>query len=50
MDANKYIIFFGKSDRPVDKFDVAIARIALFTVKFTFFLIIAFFVLLMVIF
>ena len=36
--------------RPITKFDVALAKIALFVVKFTVFLIIAFAVLLMVIF
>ena len=50
MDDKHYIFFCGRCCRPIDKFDVAIAKIALFAVKFTGFLIIAFAVLLMIIF
>ncbi len=50
MDKKQYIVFCGRCCRPIDKFDAAIAKIALFTVKFTLFLIIAFAVLLMIIF
>ena len=50
MKASEFILLFGRSNRPVDKYDVAIARIALFAVKFTIFLIIAFAVLLMIVF
>ncbi len=50
MKASEFILLFGRNCRPVDKFDVAIVKIALFAVKFTMFLIIAFAVLLMIIF
>ena len=50
MDNKHYIFFCNRCCRPIDKFDVAIAKIALFAVKFTLFLIIAFAVLLMIIF
>ena len=50
MKASEFILLFGRNCRPIDKFDVAIARIALFAVKFTVFLIIAFTALLMIIF
>ena len=50
MDDKHYIFFCGRCCRPIDKFDVAIAKSALFAVKFTVFLIIAFAVLLMIIF
>lgn len=50
MKASEFILLFGRNCRPVDKFDVAIAKVALFAVKFTVFLIIAFAVLLMIIF
>ena len=47
MNSRDFIIFCGgRNCRPVDKFDVMIARIALFALKFTLGLIIAFFVLL----
>ena len=48
MDNKHYILFYGRCYRPIDKFDVAIARIALFAVKFTLFLIIAFVALLII--
>ena len=50
MKASEFILLFGRNCRPIDKFDVAIAKIALFAVKLTVFLIIAFAVLLVVIF
>ena len=50
MDNKHYIFFCNRGCRPIDKFDVSIAKIALFAVKFTLFLIIAFAVLLMIIF
>lgn len=50
MKASEFILLFGRNCRPVDKFDVTLARIALFAVKFTLLLIIAFAVLLMIIF
>lgn len=50
MKASEFILLFGRNYRPVDKLDVANVRIALFAVKFTVFLIIAFAVLLMIIF
>ncbi len=50
MDANKFILMYGRCCRPIDKGDVIIAKIALFAVKFTVLLIIAFALLLMIIF
>ena len=50
MKSGEFILLFGRNYRPVDKFDVVMAKIALFVVKFAVFLIIAFAVLLMIIF
>ncbi len=47
MKSSDFIILFGgRNCRPVDRFDVMIARVALFAIKFTVGLIIAVFVLL----
>ena len=49
MNSRDFIIFFcGRNCRPVDKFDVMIAKVALFAIKFTVVLIIAFTVLMFV--
>ena len=48
MKTSEFIMLFGRNDTPVDKFDVAIAKIALFAVKFTVFLISAFALLLII--
>lgn len=37
MKASEFILLFGRNCRPADKFDVAIAKTALFTVNFTLF-------------
>ena len=50
MSKRHYSLLYGRCCRPVDKFDVAMAKIAIFAVKFAFFLIIAFAVLMMIIF
>ncbi len=43
MDADKFVILFGsKGKRPIDKGDVVIAKMALFTVKFAVGLVLAF--------
>ena len=43
MNSRDFIIFFGgRNNRPVDRFDVMIAKVALFAIKFTIGLIIAF--------
>ena len=49
MKASEFVLLFGRNYRPVDKFDVVLAKIALFAVKFTLFLILAFVVLLMIV-
>lgn len=50
IKASEFILLFGRNDRPIDKFDVTISKIAIFAVEFTLFLIIAFVALLMIIF
>ncbi len=50
MDVNKFVLMYGRCCRPIDKGDVIIAKIALFAVKFTVMLVIAFAVLLIIIF
>ncbi len=51
MKPEEFIILFGsRNPRPIDKGDVFIARIALFAVKFTLFLILGFALLLILFF
>ncbi|SFC56413.1 hypothetical protein [Butyrivibrio sp. YAB3001] len=50
MKASEFILLFGRNCRPVDKYDVAIAKMAIFAVKFMLFLVIAFALLLVIIF
>ena len=51
MKPEEFIILFGsRNPRPIDKGDVIIARIALFAVKFTLFLVIGFALLLILFF